>query len=129
VRFLLDTCAVLWLTLEPLKIPNSVRQYFQEPENRIYLSVVSAREIAIKDRMAGRLRLPSSPENFLSECISGYDLSLIDIELRHALRAGALPLHHKDPFDRMLIAQAQVEDLVIFTPDHAFTPYEIKTLW
>lgn len=128
MKFLLDTCAILWMTLEPEKIPARVRTVFQNPRNRFYLSVVSTWEIAIKDQI-GRLDLPSPPAQFLSECISGYDLSVIDIQLRHTLHVGGLPIHHRDPFDRMLVSQAQLERLSILTADPAFSHYDVEIVW
>jgi len=128
VRFLLDTCALLWLTLEPEKVPERVRKIFQNPDDQFCVSVTSAWEIAIKNQ-TGRLKLPGPPESFLSECISGYDLTVVDIHLRHALRAGSLPTHHKDPFDRLLISQAQLEGLTIISADTAFSNYDIDVVW
>ena len=116
------------MTLEPEKIPARVRTVFQNPRNRFYLSVVSTWEIAIKDQI-GRLDLPSPPAQFLSECISGYDLSVIDIQLRHTLHVGGLPIHHRDPFDRMLVSQAQLERLSILTADPAFSHYDVEIVW
>jgi PIN domain nuclease of toxin-antitoxin system len=92
------------------------------------LSVSSAWEIAIKHKI-GRLNLKASPTRYIRDCITQYDLKLLDIELAHVTTAGALPLHHQDPFDRLLIAQAQLEGLIIVTPDHAFAAYEVERLW
>jgi PIN domain nuclease of toxin-antitoxin system len=69
------------------------------------------------------------PERYIQTRIATYDLQLIDISLTHAIRAGSLPIHHKDPFDRMIIAQAQVEGLAIATPDKAFAPYHVEIFW
>jgi PIN domain nuclease of toxin-antitoxin system len=128
VKFLLDTCAILWMTLEPEKITAHARNVFQNPDHRFYLSVVSAWEIAIKDQIK-RLDLPSPPAQFLSECITGYDLSVIDIQLRHTLHAGGLPPYHWDPFDRMIVSQAQLEGMSILTPDSAFSQYDVEVVW
>jgi PIN domain nuclease of toxin-antitoxin system len=101
---------------------------FQQPGNEIYLSASSAWEIAIKYK-AGRLDLPDLPEKFISDCLIGYRLKMLEIGLKHVLSAGALPLHHYDPFDRLLIAQAEIEKLTILTPDKAFKAYAVPQLW
>lgn len=128
MRLLLDTCTLLWLTMEPDKVSIKALGVFQEPMNTVYFSVVSAWEIAIKYQI-GKTRLPATPMRYVSDCIDNYSLLKIDIQLPHAIHAGALPLHHRDPFDRLLIAQADVEGLTIITPDSAFAAYDIPLIW
>jgi PIN domain nuclease of toxin-antitoxin system len=128
LRLLLDTCAFLWLGSSPNKIPLKVRAILKNEQAGLYFSIASAWEIAIKSRR-GQLRLPDDPQQFVSDRISFYRLNSLDITLPHAIRAGSLPLHHKDPFDRMLIAQAVIEGLAIVTPDSAFAPYDVPLFW
>jgi PIN domain nuclease of toxin-antitoxin system len=128
VRFLLDTCCFIWISGSPDRLPARIKDAFRLAENEIYFSASSAWEIAIKYKV-GRLDLPDMPEKFIPDSLLAYRLRMLDINLKHVLSAGALPLHHHDPFDRLLIAQAQVEDLTIATPDHAFAAYDLKRLW
>ena len=128
MRLLLDTCCFIWISGSPDRLPAHVVGAFQQPENEIYFSASSAWEIAIKYK-AGRLDLPDLPEKFISKRLLSYRLSVLGIELAHVLSAGALPLHHHDPFDRLLIAQAEIEKLTIMTPDKAFGAYGVPLLW
>lgn len=105
-----------------------IRDIFQVPQNPVYFSVASAWEISIKYKL-GQVRLPDPPDRYVPDRIARYNLVAIDISLSHAIRAGALQLHHKDPFDRMLIAQAEIEGLTIATPDSAFSPYGVPLIW
>jgi len=128
VRLLLDTCCFIWISGNPHRLPYQVLDAFREPENEIYLSVSSAWEIAIKYK-AGRLDLPGLPEKIIPKRLLDYSLKTLDIDLEHVLLAGELPLHHYDPFDRLLIAQAKIERLTIMTPDKAFGAYDVPLLW
>jgi PIN domain nuclease of toxin-antitoxin system len=128
VRLLLDTCTFLWISGKPDRLPSQVVDLFRAPENEIFLSASSAWEIAIKYN-AARLDLPEPPERFIPESTGIYGLTILAISLDHVLSAGRLPFHHHDPFDRLLIAQAQVEELTIATPDRAFAAYGIPLIW
>ena len=99
-----------------------------DEKNEIHLSVASSWELAIKTKTT-RLTLALTAEDFVNDVVSRYDLRILDVNLMHSLRAGELELHHKDPFDRMLIAQAEIEKLAIVTPDPAFAPYGVELLW
>ena len=88
----------------------------------------SAWEIAIKHKL-GQIDLSEVPQHYIQTRMTTYDLQLVDVSLVHAIRAGSLPIHHKDPFDRMIIAQAQVEGLAVATPDKAFAPYDVDIFW
>ena len=128
MKLLLDTCAFLWLTSNSPRVTAKIRSVFEDRANLIYLSVSSAWEISIKYNL-GQIDLPFAPDRFVPERIDDYRLSLINVTLTHAIRAGGLPIHHKDPFDRMIIAQAQIEDLAIATPDAVFAAYDVERLW
>ena len=97
-------------------------------DNDIVFSAVSAWEIALKHRL-GRLDLPATPGDIIASALTAHSVAALPIVVAHAVRAGALPLHHKDPFDRLLIAQAEIEGLTLLTPDSAFAPYGVATLW
>jgi len=128
VRLLLDTCCFIWISGSPDHLSARVVDAFRQPENEIYFSASSAWEMAIKYK-AGRLDLPESPETYIPKRLVSYRVPILDIGLKHVLAAGALPLHHYDPFDRLLIAQAKTEGLTIATPDKAFRAYDVSLLW
>jgi len=128
LRILLDTCSFLWLASDSPRLTAKIKRAFEDRTNVFYFSVSSAWEIAIKHKL-GQIDLPEAPERYIQTRIMTYDLQLIDVSLGHALRAGSLPIHHKDPFDRMIIAQAQVEGLMVATPDKAFVPYDAEIFW
>jgi PIN domain nuclease of toxin-antitoxin system len=110
------------------RLSQQSRALLQDPENQLFLSAASSWEIAIKYAL-GKLPLPMPPlEYVLSRMESSGTLSL-PVQHSHALHAGSLPLHHADPFDRLLIAQAQLENLRILTADAQFEAYEVDLLW
>lgn len=112
---------------EPERFRAPVRNALEDTGNQLFLSAASAWEIAIKHAL-GKLPLPLPPAEYLpSRMERAYTMSL-PVTQDHALRVAALPQHHRDPFDRMLIAQAQVEDLPILTADARFRPYEVEIL-
>ncbi len=128
MRLLLDTCTFLWLGLSPENVSTKVRDAFENQANMLFFSTASAWEITIKHQL-GRMGLPDPPDIYIPARAAIYDLQMIDIRMPHALLAGSLPIHHKDPFDRMLIAQAKIEELIVMTPDIAFAPYGAAVLW
>jgi PIN domain nuclease of toxin-antitoxin system len=92
------------------------------------LSVASAWEIAIKFA-AGKLRLPQAPDGLVAQWMAEDRVAPLPILLTHALRAGELPPHHRDPFDRLLIAQAQIEGLTLLTADRELAQYDVAVHW
>ena len=125
---LLDTHAFLWWVTDFERLPAQVRDIISAPDNEIFLSVVSVWEIAIKARL-GKIRLPSHATQFLLENTAENDFRSLSIERRHAVNLVDLPLHHRDPFDRMLISQSQVEQLPILTGDRSFARYQVEAIW
>ena len=123
MRLLLDTHTLLWWLDDDRRLTDEARIAIADPESLIFVSAASTWEIAIK-RAQGRLDAPPAFEDVLAF----YRFQQLPITHRHALAAGALPRHHNDPFDRMLIAQAAAEQLTIVTRDPRFTPYGIPTL-
>jgi len=128
VRVLLDTATFLWWMTTPAEIPKRALEVLRDPDHEILLSVVTGWEIAIK-RKLGRLVLPGRTSTFLADAAASHDLATLAVTMEHAVAAGELPLHHKDPFDRLLVAQAEIEQLVVATPDPAFRSYGVRTLW
>jgi len=127
MRVLLDTHVWLWMWGEPERLRNEARTIVEDPATELNVSAVSAWEIAAK-HAAGRLRLPSSPEAWLTDPRHRRDMTELPITFEHAIRAGALPNHHRDPFDRMLVAQAQVERLVLLSADRKMAAYEVEAI-
>lgn len=128
MRLLLDTAAFLWIIDDAPELSAEARELFVDPGNEVYLSSVSAWEIAIKYGL-GRLPLPESPDRFISTQRKQHGIDTLQLEEEAALYLTRLPLLHKDPFDRMLVCQAIVHSLVILTPDDRVTQYPVRTLW
>lgn len=123
MNLLLDTHILLWwLAADPL-LPEAARTAVAWPENEVFVSAATAWEIAIKQSV-GRLEAPDD----LLEVLQDNDFATVDITPTHALEAGALPLHHTDPFDRMLIAQARRERMTLVSVDKRFPLYEVQLL-
>ncbi len=128
MRVLLDTHCWLWWLVEPEKLSKIAQETIMTFDNELLLSVASIWEIGIKYK-ANKLQLPKTPEILIPQQMQMDRIETLSINAFHALQAAALPLHRKDPFDRMLIAQTQLEKIVILTNDTAFTYYDVETLW
>lgn len=123
MRILLDTHVFLWWRLNDRQLKKPARQAIAEAE-RVLVSAASAWEAAIKIAL-GRLTLKDPFEELVEK--SGFDE--LTIEFSHAEEVGLLPLHHHDPFDRMLVAQARVEGLTLVTHDQQLEPYKVRIVW
>lgn len=128
MNLLLDTHTFLWWITDDPKLSERVRDLIGDGHNRIYWSAASSWEVAIKFAL-GRLPLPDAPERFLLDALVNNRIESLPITDLHALRAGQLPRHHRDPFDRMLIAQAQVESLALLSNDPQCSRYELRVIW
>ncbi len=128
MKALLDTHVFIWWVLDDERLPFFVRDLLADEKNELYLSAASCWEMMIKAKI-GRLRFPESPEKFIPDQMKLNKLSGLPVQIVHALHVYTLPEHHKDPFDRMLIAQAQVERLPIITNDSLLAAYDAKILW
>jgi len=128
MRLLIDSHVLLWWLADDPSLPASARKYLARAGNRVLVSSASAWEIAIKFRIG---KLPHAGD--LLADFAGYlareRFEILAISGEHAIRAGLLPGPHKDPFDRMLIAQAQAENLSIISNDVAFDHYGVRRLW
>jgi PIN domain nuclease of toxin-antitoxin system len=129
MKILLDTCAFLWLvTNDTGHLTETATDTFLDEDNEICFSIVSAWEISIKVSV-GKLDVPLPVHHFLTEQIGLNELSVLSVKFSHVTKVSELPFHHKDPFDRLLIAQAMIENLPILTGDPVFKRYNIKTIW
>ena len=123
MRLLLDTNALLWALSDPDRLAKSAAEAIREPTNEVFASVVNAWEIGVK-RAKGRLR----GELDLEPMLDLHDFKVLPVTMAHALAIESLPPQHHDPFDRMLIAQTQVEGLVLVSSDQKMLRYEIAVL-
>jgi PIN domain nuclease of toxin-antitoxin system len=128
VRALLDTHAFLWWIAGDERLSGRVSQAIADGRNEIFVSAASIWEIAIKARL-GRLSIPGDPGKFIGGQIAENSFRGLPIVAGHALRVWELPDHHRDPFDRMLVAQAQVEGLTFVSRDPEVSRYDIEVLW
>lgn len=127
MRILLDTQSWLWMASAPERFSDPARSLVDARETDLYLSAASAWEIAIKFSL-GKLRLPEPPARYVPDRVGAMGILALPIEHGHALRVASLPSHHRDPFDRLLIAQAQLEGLPILTSDPVFGAYDVVTI-
>lgn len=123
MNLLLDTPVLLWALGSPEDLRQTAQQAIVAPENEVFVSAVTAWEIAIKSAI-GKLEAPSDLERQLDH----HRFRPLDVSVRHASALRGLPMIHRDPFDRMLIAQAQTEGLVIATRDRIIPSYRVSTL-
>jgi PIN domain nuclease of toxin-antitoxin system len=128
LRALLDTHAFLWWIGDDPRLSKTAREVLLDEDNEVYFSTASAWEIAIKARL-GRIELPRNVESFISKQLDVNDFTVLPIQLSHALRVAKLPAHHEDPFDRILIAQAQIEKLTLVSADKAVARYSVEVAW
>ena len=122
VRILLDTQVWLWVLGEPARLSAAGRARLRSPANTFYLSAANVWEIVIK-HAAGKLRLPGEPVAYLRGRLAQTPAAILPITHEHALQLALLPLHHRDPFDRILIAQATVEGITLLTADPIVARY------
>jgi PIN domain nuclease of toxin-antitoxin system len=128
VKALLDTHTFLWWNAGDPQLSETVRAIIADGTNEIYLSAASAWEIAIKAAL-GRVSLPEPPEQYVADRLSIHHFQGLPIQLSHALRVYALPEIHRDPFDRLLIAQSQMEGMPLLTADQNIAMYELEVIW
>lgn len=125
---LLDTHALLWWITDSPRLSPRARGLMADAGNELLWSVASSWEVAIKNAV-GRLPLPAPPALFIPEHLARNNVGTLPVQNAHAFRAGALPPHHRDPFDRMLIAQAQIEKIPLLSADRRMRPYELEVMW
>jgi PIN domain nuclease of toxin-antitoxin system len=128
MSILFDTHALLWLVNGSALLSENAKSLFSEPQNDFYLSLASVWEMAIKIKI-GKLHVPSPLKQFISEQLPLNGIKILNIKLEHVIEVADLPLHHRDPFDRLIIAQGLVENLPIITVDKIFDDYGVQRLW
>jgi len=128
VRILLDTQVFLWLANGPARLNGTARELLADQGNDLFLSSASSWEIAIK-HSRGKLSLPIGPARFVLSRMQRFDVTGLAVEHVHALHVAELPHHHNDPFDRLIVAQAQMEGLSLATADRRLAAYDVPVLW
>lgn len=128
MRLLLDTSAFLWWITDSKRVTARVRQVLGDEDNEVWFSVASGWEIAIKAGLR-RVSFAEDPEQLIPEQLSANGFQVLPVQLRHALKVSALPSVHRDPFDRLLVAQALVEGLTIVSGDVRIGEYPVDVLW
>lgn len=125
---ILDTHAFLWMVTDDRRLSETAREVITDGANEVFLSAASMWEMVLKAGL-GKLHLSGGPARFLAHEIRRNRLSPLAIQPAHVLRVASLPAIHKDPFDRLLIAQAQVENLPLITADPEITRYPVQAIW
>lgn len=126
-KYLIDTQCWLYWHINPEKLSNEQYEVLEDGDNDIYFSTVSAWEIMIKYRLK-KLKLPALPFRYIPDRIKKDQLKVLPFSLENSLRIENLPDHHADPFDRLLITQAQTGDMIIMTNDPIFEHYDVQLL-
>ena len=125
---LLDTHAFLWWNTNDARLSSVARAFIADGRNRVFLSAASAWEIAIK-AARGRLDLPSTPDQYVIDRLRSNGFSPLPIQISHTLEVYRLPLHHNDPFDRLLVAQSRLANLPLLSGDEVIKLYDLELIW
>lgn len=128
MNILLDTCAFLWLAASPKRLSAAARRAIDDESNTLYLSDVSIWEISLKHAL-GKLPLPTPPRSWVPAQMAFFQCRRIAVEPSALYLSGELPLLHRDPFDRLLVAQAQCLGMPVLTPDPPFRQLGAKVIW
>ena len=128
MRVLLDTHAFLWWITDDERLTSPARIAIGASANQVFVSAATVWEIVVKSRL-GRLPVPEPADGFISAHLEANAFQPLSITIRHALGLGSLPDHHRDPFDRILVAQAHAEEMPLVTGDEAVQAYPISTIW
>lgn len=128
MKLLLDTHSFLWLNNEPKQLSLTVKALLNSGEHELYLSIASPWEIQIKSQL-GKLSLAMPIEELVNKNKLENNIQLLPIALSHINYLEQLPQHHKDPFDRIIIAQAIIEEMTVITADQAFADYSAQVVW
>lgn len=127
MKLLIDTHCWIWWFSEFEKLSQTHQSLLGDPHNQLYFSAASSLEISIKYQL-GKLKLPQPPKEYIPSRLAKHEMIPLAIQNSHAVQVSELPLHHRDPFDRVLIAQSQIENLPILTSDKEFKKYDIKVI-
>jgi PIN domain nuclease of toxin-antitoxin system len=127
MKALLDTQVFLWMAADPEALSTDARDAIEAPGAELYLSAAAVWEISIKSAL-GKLTLPETVATYVRDRLHRLELIPLPISLTHAIEVAGLPPHHRDPFDRMLVAQARSERMVLISADRQLAAYEVEIL-
>ncbi len=128
MRLLLDTHTFLWWINNDLLLSDAAKTAIASEKNECFLSIASCWEMAIKSSI-GKLRLTKPVERFIPEELAANDFQLLAIDFKHVAKVELLPLYHRDPFDRLLVAQSMTEKMTIVSADAVLSGYGVKRIW
>jgi PIN domain nuclease of toxin-antitoxin system len=128
MKFIIDTHVLLWIANDDFRLSKNVKDIYLKPENEIILSIASIWEMAIKISIK-KFKLQNSLAEFVERHIIDNNIRILKIELDHLFLLENLPLHHRDPFDRLIVAQAKIEKAPIISTDIFFYRYAVKRIW
>ena len=128
MRLLLDACTFLWIVFDKPELSRQARGAYLDTNNEVFLSAISAWEIAVKYRL-GKLVLTEPPKLFVPRFRDAHGISALPLDEEAVLQDTALPGLHRDPFDRMLVCQAIVHGLILLTPDPLISQYPVRVMW
>ena len=128
MKILLDTHALLWLITDNRQLSKTAKEIFLDQKNRLFFSITSLWEICIKMSL-GKISLKNGWLKTIQDEMKANAVNWLPVEIEHCAKLTKLPFHHRDPFDRMLIAQAIVEDMLLLSRDTRLSDYEITRVW
>jgi len=128
MKYLLDTHTLLWIIDENARLSEKSRSIFLDMTNDIYLSSASLWELSIKVSL-NKIEINNTFENFIQDHVLGNDIKIMKIELPHIIRVSKIPFHHRDPFDRMIIAQSIEDNIPVISGDKIFDRYLSNRIW
>ncbi len=128
MRYLLDTHTFLWWNMDDAQLSSLAKDLIADGSNEIYVSAVTAWEIAIKTAR-GRLSLPEEPTRYIPNRMNLYGFLALPVQISHAVQVYTLPMHHANPFDRLLVAQSQIESMPLITLDADIRKYDVEVVW
>ncbi len=128
MKYLLDTHTFLWWNMDDAQLSLLAKEIIADGANEIFLSAATAWEIAIKSAR-GRLELPEDPTRYVSSRMNLHGFQPLSVQIHHAVQVYKLPMHHADPFDRLLIAQSQIESMPLISIDSEIRKYEVEVVW
>lgn len=128
MKALIDANVLLWALTDHSRLSRNAAKVLDDSKHQLFFSVAGLWELVIKNQL-GKLKLPRPAGEFLKQELVDLQIPILPIEVRHVVRLESLPMHHRDPFDRVLIAQSFEEDMVIVSSDRIFKRYSVEVVW